>query len=298
MRRYSLLDLEAFANSADAGSVTAGAERMHLSPTSVSIRIHKLEEALGVKLMKRKARGVELTQAGEVVRTCVHKLERSLGDMHRELKPYQNRLRGVLSISANYGAAIDFLPNDISSFLSQRPKVRITLETKATNFVLEDVLAGRADIGIGAFRTRPEGMRFIDYKVDGLVLICRKDHELAERGEVWFKDSLKYDFVSLGEDSSMQKFIFGKAEEHGHSITPRVQVHSQHVLMSLVENGVGIAVASNQAFKTYTGANLKLVLIKDEWSRRELKICASEKLLKSEPLAREFIDFICSNGNS
>lgn len=291
MRRYSLLDLEAFASSADAGSVTAGAERMHLSPTAVSIRIHKLEEALGVKLMTRKARGVELTQAGEVVRSCVHKLERSLGDMHRELKPFQNRLRGVLSISANYGAAIDFLPNDISSFLSQRPKVRIMLETKATNFVLE----GRADIGIGAIRSIPEGMKLIDYKTDSLVLICRSDHELAEHEAVWFKDSLKYDFVSLGEESSMQKFIFRKAEEHGHSITPRVQVHSQQVLMSLVENGVGIAVASNQAFKTYTGTNLRIVAIKDEWSRRELKIGASEKLLESEPLAREFIDFICSS---
>lgn len=298
MRRYSLMDLEAFASSADAGSVTAGAERIHLSPTAVSIRIHKLEEALGVKLMTRKARGVELTQAGEVVRSCVHKLERNLGDMHRELKPYQNRLRGVLSISANYGAAIDFLPSDISNFLAQRPKVKITLETKATNFVLDDVLEGRADIGIGAIRTRPEGMKLIDYKTDNLVLICRRDHELAQYDAVSFKDSLKYDFVSLGEESSMQKFIFGKAEEHGHSISPRVQVHSQHVLMSLVENGVGIAVASNQAFKTYTGSNLKIVGIKDEWSRRELKICASEKLLDAEPLAREFIDFICSGSDS
>ena len=63
--RFDLVDLQLFIAVADARSITRGAARVHLALASASARIKGLEAALGVALLKRGRRGVELTAAGE-----------------------------------------------------------------------------------------------------------------------------------------------------------------------------------------------------------------------------------------
>ena len=63
--RYNLTDLRLFVAVAEASNLTRGAERAHLAPSSARHRLQQLEGALGTPLFVRRARGVELTRAGE-----------------------------------------------------------------------------------------------------------------------------------------------------------------------------------------------------------------------------------------
>src|SRR3954452_15108266 len=63
--RFDLVDLQLFIAVAEARSITNGALRVHLALASASERIKGLESALGVSLLKRGRRGIELTAAGE-----------------------------------------------------------------------------------------------------------------------------------------------------------------------------------------------------------------------------------------
>jgi DNA-binding transcriptional LysR family regulator len=63
--RFDLVDLRLFIAVADARSITRGASRAHLALASASARIKGLEAGLGVALLRRGRRGVELTAAGE-----------------------------------------------------------------------------------------------------------------------------------------------------------------------------------------------------------------------------------------
>src|SRR5262249_367328 len=63
--RFDLVDLQLFIAVAETRSITAGASRVHLALASASERIKGLEAALGVALLTRGRRGVELTSAGE-----------------------------------------------------------------------------------------------------------------------------------------------------------------------------------------------------------------------------------------
>src|SRR2546430_10546375 len=62
--RFDLIDLQLFIAVAESRSITRGALRAHLALASASARIKGLEEALGVSLLRRGRRGVELTPAG------------------------------------------------------------------------------------------------------------------------------------------------------------------------------------------------------------------------------------------
>ena len=87
MMRFDLVDLQLFIAVADARSITQGAVRAHLALASASERIKGLEAALGVALLKRGRRGVELTAAGESLldhaRLVIHNVEAMRGDLAR-----------------------------------------------------------------------------------------------------------------------------------------------------------------------------------------------------------------------
>jgi len=77
--RFDLVDLQLFIAVADARSITRGALRAHLALASASARIKGLELALGVALLRRGRRGIELTAAGESLldhaRTIMHDVD-------------------------------------------------------------------------------------------------------------------------------------------------------------------------------------------------------------------------------
>ena len=83
--RFDLVDLQLFIAIAETRSITAGAARVHLALASASERIKGLELALGVALLKRGRRGVELTAAGESLldhaRIIIHNVDAMRGDL-------------------------------------------------------------------------------------------------------------------------------------------------------------------------------------------------------------------------
>src|SRR6266446_6028764 len=83
--RFDLVDLQLFIAVAETRSITHGAQRVHLALASASARIKGLEAALGVSLLRRGRRGVELTAAGETLldhaRVVLHNVETMRGDL-------------------------------------------------------------------------------------------------------------------------------------------------------------------------------------------------------------------------
>lgn len=278
MLHFGFTDLMVFSAVADEHNLTKGAAKIHLAPSSASVRIKNLEDALGLPLLNRQARGVELTKAGEIVDRYAKRAISLMGEMQQSLQPYQSGKAGFIRIAANYGASIDFLPKEIAAFLAKVPEARISLEQRSSSEVVELVALGKADIGISAYPGKYSGLAFLPYRNDRLVIACRKDHPLAKHNSIDFKDCLKYDFLGLTENSAIQRFIIEHAKALGHPLELRLQVDNQQILLSLVKSGTGIAVVSNEAFaQAVPEGELKAVAIEQDWAKRELRIAINEK---------------------
>jgi len=65
MKQYSLIELETYQAVVEAGSFNLAADRLSTSAATVSRRISTLESALGVRLLNRTTRNINLTEAGE-----------------------------------------------------------------------------------------------------------------------------------------------------------------------------------------------------------------------------------------
>src|SRR6516164_163068 len=177
--RFDLTDLRLFVHVVEAGSITRGAERMHLAIAAASTRIRNMEEVLGTPLLHRERQGIQPTEAGRTLlhhaRVLLQQAERMRGD----LAEYADGLRGQVRLMSNTNALTEFLPEPLSAFLAAHPQVNIDLEERLSDEIVAAVAEGTADVGIVAGTVAVTGLEVLPFRVDRFVLVVARNHPLA-----------------------------------------------------------------------------------------------------------------------
>ena len=131
--RFDLVDLQLFVAVAETRSITNGAAKVHLALASASERIKGLEEALGVALLTRGRRGVELTPAGESLldhaRVVLHNVEALRGD----LAVFARGAKATVRFLANTSGLSEYLPKALAAFLAAHPHISIDVEERESS---------------------------------------------------------------------------------------------------------------------------------------------------------------------
>jgi DNA-binding transcriptional LysR family regulator len=272
--RFDLTDLRLFVHVVEAGSITHGAERMHLAVAAASTRIRNMEAVLGTALLHRERQGVHPTEAGRTLlhhaRVLLQQAERMRGD----LVEYADGLRGQVRLMSNTNALTEFLPEPLSAFLAANPQVNIDLEERLSDEIVAAVADGTADVGIVAGTVEVAGLEVLPFRVDRFVLVVATNHPLSAVEEIAFADTLDFDFVGLDRASALQRFLSEKAERIGRRLKLRVQLRSFDAVCRLVECNVGIGVVpATTAERHAKTMSIHRIELTDEWAVRKLTIC-------------------------
>ena len=147
-RRIDLTSLQLFVAVCEAGSIGKAAEREFIAPSAVSKRLSDLEAALDTALLYRHARGVDLTPAGQSLLHHARSLLFGLEKMQGELSEYADGVRGHVRVHASISAIVQFLPEDLGTFVRRHPEVKVDLEEHLSSEVMRAVQEGAADLGI------------------------------------------------------------------------------------------------------------------------------------------------------
>jgi DNA-binding transcriptional LysR family regulator len=278
--RFDLTDLKLFLHVVEAGSITHGAERMHIAVAAASTRIRNMELTLGTPLLQRERLGVQPTAAG---RTLVHHARQILQQAERmrgDLAEYADGLRGQIRLWSNTNALTEFLAAPLSEFLAAHPQVNIDLEERLSDEIVAAVGDGTADIGIVAGTVGPDGsvqvadLEVFPFRDDHFVLVVAADHPLAQRASVPFADVLEHDFVGLDRASALQRFLADKAERVGRRLKLRVQLRSFDAVCRLVEVDVGIGIVpQTTAERAARSMAITPIRLDDPWAVRKLTVC-------------------------
>ena len=123
-------------------------EAMHVSPSTLSRSIHRLEQELGVQLFERDNRKVELTQAGQTVQLFAQQFVESWQQLHSQLHQEAQQLSGQLRIYCSVTASYSILINLLTAFRRLYPKIEVILETGDAALALDKVSHGECDLAI------------------------------------------------------------------------------------------------------------------------------------------------------
>ncbi|MEK9662063.1 MAG: LysR family transcriptional regulator [Alphaproteobacteria bacterium] len=121
--------LRVFHAVAEAGSFTHAGESLHLSQSAISRQIGALEDSLNVRLFHRHARGLLLTEQGEMLYRTVHEVFSKLTMAEAQLTDSQERPQGPLKISTTVGLGSLWLTPRIKEFIELYPDIELTVIT-------------------------------------------------------------------------------------------------------------------------------------------------------------------------
>ncbi|MGX9189197.1 LysR family transcriptional regulator [Stenotrophomonas sp. Ker107b] len=119
--------LRCFLRVAELGSFTGAADSLGLPKASVSLAVQRLEAEVGVQLLHRTTRRVQLTADGAQFQTRAHDLLHDMDDLQGMFRVDTSQLKGRLRVDMSSGLARQLVIPQLPSFLAQHPGVEIEL---------------------------------------------------------------------------------------------------------------------------------------------------------------------------
>jgi DNA-binding transcriptional LysR family regulator len=290
--RFDLVDLQLFIAVADRRSITRGAERSHLALASASARIKGLEDALGVALLERGRRGVELTPAGESLldhaRIVIHQVEAMRGD----LAAYASGVRASVLLLANTSGLSEHLPRALAAFLRAHPDINVDVEERESADIATAIVSGAADLGFAAEHALPASVERFLFSEDRLTLVAARRSELGTRRQIDFQEVTDRDFVGLTASTALQIHISRHAAKLGARLRVRARLRDFDAICQMVAADVGIAVVPETAAKRCARSMpIVAIRIRDGWANRRLTICARSFKALPRP-AKQLVDHL------
>jgi len=119
--------LRIFHSVADAGSLTHAGESLHLSQSAVSRQIRALEESLGVTLFHRHARGLILTEQGELLFDATSDMSKKLDNAEARIRDSEDEVYGELKVTTTVGFGTLWLAPRMCRLYDQYPDLKTDL---------------------------------------------------------------------------------------------------------------------------------------------------------------------------
>jgi DNA-binding transcriptional LysR family regulator len=273
--RFDLVDLQLFVAVADSGSITAGAQRVHLALASASARIKGLESALGGALLHRRRRGVEPTAAGESLldhaRIILHNVEAMRGD----LAAYASGAKASVHLLANTSGLSEHLPKALAAFLREHPDINIDVEERESTDIAAAIATGSADLGFAAEYALPVHVERFRFGEDRLMLVAARRGAFAGRRQIDFQEVSTCDFIGLTNSTALALHIAKYAARLGVRLRYRARLRDFDAICQLVAADVGVAVVPEAAARRCAQSlPITMIRIRDAWANRKLAICA------------------------
>ena len=263
MLKLTLNQLKILKVVAEEGSIVRAADRLHLTPPTLSIQLGKLAEHLGTPLYEVVGRRIELTGAGRDAVAAAGAIGQELSLLEQRLAARAGIERGRLQV-ATVSTGESILPRLMGEFQSAHPGLQIAL-----NIMPRDQLLGRIDRGEDDLylMTRPPnrtGLLIEPVGINPLVMIAHPDHPWVQDPAHPLKDLATQKVISREQGSGTRFWIGEWLEGRGVAFNPALELGSNEAIKQAVMAGHGIAMMSLHAvFNEVENRQLALLHLPD-----------------------------------
>ncbi|MEM5388470.1 LysR family transcriptional regulator [Paraburkholderia phymatum] len=219
------------------------AARLHLSQPPLSRQLASLEASLGVTLIERNPRSVTLTAAGERFYADAKSILASIEQAAKNARAASVGDMGQLTIGFTMCAAYSVLPAYARAYGSAHPDVTLNLREVVSNDLASQVLNAQIDAAIMFPGAPDKGLDTRTIFTEPLCVALSRDHALARARHLKIAQLAREPFVMASEAvaPSLRATIVDHCLQGGFTPDVRFEVQLQQTVLSLVDEGVGIA---------------------------------------------------------
>lgn len=283
--------IQAFVVIAELGGFNKAAEHLHVTQTALTRRVQKLEAYLGLRLLDRTTRYVELTAVG---REFLPQAKAIVGEMTsavNRLKDMSKNSRGSFTLACVPSMAAHMLPKLISEYAKTCPRNRIRLLDATSYEVRDAVLSNQAEIGIAIQGEKHPELAETPLFDDPLMFFCREPHHLADKKAVSWSDMSNVDLIIVSNLTATRVFMDYQLAKRGISLSGAYEVQHHATAISLVAAGVGAAILPSSTFHEGDRPGVRKIPLTGPVVKRKV-ILTKRKNSTLSPAADAFFDLI------
>jgi DNA-binding transcriptional LysR family regulator len=224
------------------GSFTRAARELLVSQSALSVQIRALERALGGALFDRRRNGVVLTDSGQ---RAFEVAERVFTEVDRLVADFQKTDRLVsaaVNVCTVNSIGIYLLPGLLTAFRAERADVRIRLDFRESEGVMDQLYQGKTDLAIVPWERAYPDLTAVPLARHKMFLVAPPDHPLVTRGERPAPRDLEgYPFVGYQEGMHTRSMIDALFRRMSLQIEYAVESSNAATIKQMVIAGMGLA---------------------------------------------------------
>ncbi|MEU6763828.1 LysR substrate-binding domain-containing protein [Streptomyces sp. NPDC046853] len=290
-----LRHLRYFAAVAETRHFGKAAEQLHMAQPPLSQAIRRLERELGVELFTRTTRQVALTGAGEVFRTDVERILKSVDEAVARVGRFGAGVEGVLRVGLTGSASYRQLPLLARMVKREMPHVMLEVHTEMLTPAQEFALTERRlDVGLLRPPTRQEGIAHRRLADEPLIAAVPEEHWLADAESLRIEQLRHEDFIMYGAalGSVVNDAVVRSCLASGFYPHRAYEITETSAALALVAAGLGIAVLPD----SIRSAPREGVVCKPIEDALSVPLVLAWRADDTSPLLRNLLDVLERNG--
>ncbi len=234
--------LKIFRTIVEVGSFTGAGERLGVSQSAISQQIHALEEELGVPLLIRAGKSLQITPAGDVLLHCARQVLDKIDETRRHLEEHSRGRGGLVRIGTPEPPCNYLLPEVLVELKRRFPRIDARVTSGHTADTLARLAAGELDLGLLPLPVDAGKFRVVEVGRDELVAVVPPNHPWTQLPFVAARDFEKEPLLVYDRASQITELTLGFLLADG--VFPRIAAEVDHLegLKELARRGLGIAV--------------------------------------------------------
>ncbi|WP_409266375.1 LysR family transcriptional regulator [Massilia sp. BHUDP2] len=287
----TLRQMRAFVALAKTGNFTLAAQAMHVTQSALSGLIKELEQTLGAKVVDRSTRRALLTDIGKELYPLFSQMIDDLDGALANVADHTRLKKGIVRIAAPQLLSCTLMPEAIAAYRAKYPDIEVRLGDTGVESVVNRVLSGEADIGIGPERepAPPLDARLL-FEMP-FALVFPKGHQLEKQARVTWKDVARYPLISLQGQFTERLLDDMHASMHAPSVKPANEVTFMTTALAMAAAGLGVTVCMPYAAPLATLYGLVMRQLEEPVLTRRFFLYTRPGRSLS-PAAESFIDFL------
>ena len=283
--------VRAFVSVAHLKSFTRAAALLHVSQPALTVQIRKLEESLGIRLLDRNSRTVDITRVGRELLPVFQRVLHELDSVIMDTKALATQQHGVVRIAALPSFAAGLLPPIISRFRRSHPRMSFVVRDMIASRVNAGVRSEEVDIGITGGELSDPDLEILHLTHDQMHVVFPVRHPLQRKRKITLEDLAELPLVLMDTDTSVRAIVDRAFVAAGRLPIPACEAIYMMTAVGMVKAGLGVAVLPASAKEVRAEPSLKSREINDPAFARPIAVI-KKRNRTLPPAAQLFVEQI------
>ena len=290
-QQFNRNHLHLFRAVAEAGSFSRAAEHLLISQPAVSQQVAELEKHVGIPLLDRLPRGVQVTPAGAELLAYAQRIAALETAAFKAMQDASALKRGRLAVGASTTIGVYLLPKLLAQFRSRHPNITPYVQIDNTTIIQQSLLDGSLHLALTEGFAEHELLQARTFYNDELAPIVPMEHSFARRESITLAEMAKQPLILRERGSGTRAVVERAAAKRNITLTPLLEISQTQAIKNLVAAGVGCAIVSKLALSNEPPRRLALLKFSDANLQRPLHLLTVNNRTPGQP-AEAFIKML------